>query len=401
MPVLICVLAIAGLAACGTSGTSSNAASSNATSSNATSSNATNSTVYSIGDVEASSGQFAQDQHDKPVRVAGIPGVIVQVATSNSGSYALTSTGTVWAWGAGAKGQLGDGSATAYTAVPVKVDFPAGVKITKLPDPAPYDSGMAIDSTGDVWGWGANGKDSMCLSGASILRPEKIPLAQVTLATGAGNHSLYYTDGKVYACGNNADGELGDGSTTDSTEPVAVAGLPRGPVTTLVSSWQGSGALMASGDYYDWGYGVDGQLGDGRMASSPVPVRVPLDAAVTQVSQGGSLRSNGQTIAILKGGSVWAWGDGRSGQLGDGKTANSAVPVRVSVPAGEKFTQVYSGGAASYAITASGELWAWGDNRYGELGTGSGAARELSPVPVGIDLTEVSATAANVAGFRA
>ena len=156
---------------------------------------------------------------------------------------------------------------------------------------------------------------------------------------------------------------------------------------------------MSNGSYYDWGYGADGQLGDGRMASSSIPVRVPLAAAVTQVSQGGSLRSNGQTVAILSDGSVWAWGDGRWGQLGDGKTANSAVPVRVSVPAGQRFTRVYSGGAASYGIAASGGLWAWGDNKYGELGTG-GAVQELSPVSVGIDLTQISSTAANVAGLR-
>ena len=119
-----------------------------------------------------------------------------------------------------------------------------------------------------------------------------------------------------------------------------------------------------------------------------------------QVFQGGSGAKNGQTVAILADGSVWAWGDNDRGQLGNGTRVSSDVPLRVDVPAGVTFVKVSSGGYASYAIDRSGRLWAWGDNRSGQLGTGSSTTIATKPVSVGIRLTQVSSTAQNVAGFQ-
>jgi alpha-tubulin suppressor-like RCC1 family protein len=208
----------------------------------------------------------------------------------------------------------------------------------------------------------------------------------------------------VYACGSGADGVLGTGSTASSSKPVPVAGLPAGTrVTALTSSWEGSGALLSNGAYYDWGYNADGQLGDGSTGtktSSDVPVKVKLPSAVRQVFQGGSGATNGQTIAILANGSVWTWGANKSGQLGDGSTASSDVPVSVHMPKGVTLVTVNSGGGACYGIDRQGRLWAWGDNREGQLGTGTSAHLETTPVSVGsIRLTQVSSTASNVAGF--
>ena len=206
--------------------------------------------------------------------------------------------------------------------------------------------------------------------------------------------------GKVYACGSGQGGALGDGSTADRAVPVPVTGLPaRARVTTLTSSWEGSGALLSNGAYYDWGYNAAGQLGDGTTGNSDVPVRVDLPSAVRQVFQGGSGATNGQTIALLAGGSAWAWGAGNDGQLGDGATTSSDVPVRVHVPAGVRFVAVNSGGYVTYAIDSSGELWAWGGSRNGQLGTGSTARAESQPADVGIHLKQVSSTASNVAGL--
>ena len=97
--------------------------------------------------------------------VEGVPGTIVQISTSNSASYALTKTGEVWAWGVGRGGAFGNGTQPRSAITPVKVQFPAGVKIASLPSPMPFDTGMAIDSKGDVWGWGANVSSSLCVHG--------------------------------------------------------------------------------------------------------------------------------------------------------------------------------------------------------------------------------------------
>ena len=356
--------------------------------------------AYRFG-VVGNHGAIHQLQLDRPTPIAGIRGRIVQIATSNSDGYAITSGGAVWAWGVASFGELGNGTRPAYSTRAVEVEFPAGVRITALANPMPFDGALAVDSRGHAWGWGLNADGDLCLSGLTELRPVELALSGVTLASGARTHSLVDSGGKVYACGSGAYGVLGTGSTANSSAPVPVVGLPAAvPVTALTSSWEGSGALLGNGTYYNWGYNAAGQLGNGSTATSDVPVKVPLSEPVRQVFQGGSGPKNGQSVAVLANGAVWAWGDNDRGQLGDGTTTNSDVPLRVDVPKGVGFVAVSSGGFASYAIDHSGRLWAWGDNGSGQLGTGSGTSIATTPVNVGIRVDQVSSTAQNVAAFQ-
>jgi alpha-tubulin suppressor-like RCC1 family protein len=317
---MVFVSAAIALTACGSSGASSQPLSTTV--------------VYRFG-VVGNRGAISQLQLDRPTPVPGISGQVVQIATSNSDGYALTSNGAVWAWGVASYGELGNGTHPAYSTRAVKVEFPAGVRIASLANPMPFDGALAIDSHGHVWGWGFNVNGDLCLSGSMELRPSELPLSDVTLATGARTHSLLSSGGKVYACGSGEYGVLGTGSTANSSTPVPVVGLPStARVTALTSSWEGSGALLSTGAYYNWGYNAAGQLGNGTTADSAVPVQVTLPAAVRQVFQGGSGAKNGQTVAILANGSVWAWGDNDRGQLGVGTRISSDVPLRVDVPRG-------------------------------------------------------------------
>ena len=142
------------------------------------------------------------------------------------------------------------------------------------------------------------------------------------------------------------------------------------------------------------GSGVDGSTTD-----SAVPVRVALPGRVRQVFQGGSGPTNGQTVVILRDGATWTWGDNDRGQLGIGTQTDSDVPVKVHVPKRVTFLKVSSGGYASYGIDQKGRLWAWGDNGFGQLGTGAALGRTTLPVDTGIHLTQVSSTAQDVAGL--
>jgi len=352
--------------------------------------------LYAWGDPwsTASSGFL----YSGPTGVSAVPGTVVQIATSNAVSYALTDNGQVWAWGAGQFGSLGNGTAPAYSATPVQVQFPSGVVIASLPNPMPYDAGMAIDTNGNVWGWGSNVEDPLCIIQGNILYPEKLPLTDVTMASGAGWHALYDSGGKVYACGGNAGGELGNGTTVASSMPVQVVGLPNEPVKTLVSSWEGSGALMADGSFYDWGFNAADQLGNGATTDSDVPLRVNLPDTVSQISMGGSDAENGQTVAILSNGSTWAWGSNQFGQVGNGKISSSSGPTAVDEPPGVSFVLVNSGGSTTYGIDSTGAVWSWGQNDNDQLGV-KGVTDSDVPIPVGIDLNSVSSTASNVAGL--
>ncbi|MGP7999644.1 MAG: RCC1 domain-containing protein [Streptosporangiaceae bacterium] len=326
-----------------------------------------------------------------------LPGTVAQIGTSNSTEYALLTDGRLYAWGLGTQGELGDGGLSNSLGAPVQVRFPAGVTIASIPaDAMPFDTGLAVDTTGHVWGWGNNGGGQLCLGNTRMYTtPVRLPLSGVTAVAGASTHGLYDAAGTVYACGQNIDGDLGDGSWRSSTRPVQVATLNGRPVARLVAAFANSGALLANGKYFDWGYNGAGQLGHGTAGrASDVPVHVPLPHAVVKVAQGGSIWDNGQTLVKLSDGSLWSWGSNAGGQLGNGSLAASPVPVRFYAPPGVKYRSLATGSATSYAVSATGKVYAWGVSYEGQLGDGD-LGPALVPVVIASGATFVSSTANN------
>ncbi len=185
------------------------------------------------------------------------------------------------------------------------------------------------------------------------------------------NHTIALkNDGTVWAWGWNHQGQLGDGTTTGSTEPVQVRDLSG--VTALTAGYYHSAALKNDGTVWAWGSNMYGQLGNGTTSNSSIPVKVLNLSGVRDISRGGS-----HTIALKSDGTVWAWGSNECGQLGDGTTTNSLVPVMV-----EGLTDIIAVTGGAYhtaALKSDGTVWAWGSNRMGQLGDGTTTD---SPVPV-------------------
>ena len=328
-----------------------------------------------------------------------LPGSVAEVAASNSSQYALLANGSVYAWGLGNAGQLGDGATGNSFTKPVKVRFPAGVKIASLPaDVMPFDTGLAVDTKGHVWGWGDNQGGQLCLGNHNKhLTPVRLPFSHVTAVAGAFDHALYDASGQVWACGLNSLGELGDGNTKPSSVPVKVKGLgPAAHVVFLAAAFANSGALLADGKYRDWGTNGKGQLGIGTQNKpSDVPVAVSLPARVRQVSQGGSVPGNGQTLVLLTNGRLYAWGSDRNGQLGDGKTATQSSPKLIAPPSGVTYRALATSGGTSYGISTTGAVYAWGGGGEGQIGNGT-TKGSLTPVKVASGATRISATADDV-----
>jgi len=144
----------------------------------------------------------------------------------------------------------------------------------------------------------------------------------------------------------------------------------------------------APGDVYAWGEGGSGQLGNGALNDRSIPFPVTGMSAATAVAAGGA-----HSLALRADGTVWAWGYNLSGQIGDGTSGpgmNRSNPVQVS--ALSSVTAIAAGNEHSFALGADGRVWAWGYNIWGQLGDGTSNARS-TPVLVS-GLTGVKAIAA-------
>jgi alpha-tubulin suppressor-like RCC1 family protein len=339
---------------------------------------------------EGQVGDGTTTSRSKPARVRLPAGTRVTSARAGCGfTVALTRSGQILAWGFGRAGQLGNGKSK-NSSLPVHVRLPRGTKVTAIR--AGCNAGYALTSAGRVLAWGDNffGQLGIGRLGGSRNVPVQVRLPKGTKATAisAGNgHGLALTaTGRVYAWGSDAQGELGDGHTGGrKTAPVRVR-LPAGTVVTSVSAGEiHSMAMTRSGRVLAWGDNQAGELGNGHkggVRNTPVQVRLPAGARVRGLF-GGCLDS----LALTAGGQVLAWGANDFGELGDGTTTDRSAPVPVQIPPGTKVTAVSAGCEHGLARTAEGGLLAWGDNTEGELGNGTTADSHL-PVPVKVPNTD-------------
>ncbi|MEX2237942.1 MAG: thrombospondin type 3 repeat-containing protein [Dehalococcoidia bacterium] len=214
----------------------------------------------------------------------------------------------------------------------------------------------------------------------------------VVAIAAAGNHSLaLLADGTVLAWGSDDFGELGDDATfADQTTPVAVSGfaLPSDPdVLAIAAGFYHSLALLADGTLRAWGYDGNGELGDGGTNTSmgtPVPVSgfaVPADPDVVAIAAGDS-----HSLALPADGTLRAWGNDGDGQLGDGGTnTNQPTPVPVggfALASDPDVLAIAAGGTHSLALLADGTMRAWGNDESGQLGDGGSNSDQPTPVAV-------------------
>ena len=180
--------------------------------------------------------------------------------------------------------------------------------------------------------------------------------------------------------------------------PLLVIGMAAGIAAPQDASAASSrAASLTAGDYYScvlkggqaycWGSNYSGQLGDGSTAESDVPVAVDTSGVLAGKTLTQIATAADSTCALDSSGAAYCWGDNGSGQLGDGNFTGSDSPVAVytgGVLAGKTLTQISGGGDFMCALDSTGAAYCWGDNSNGQLGNGNEGPIAGSDVPVAV-----------------
>ena len=290
---------------------------------------------------------------------------VTSVASSNNHTCAITIAGGVKCWGANSQGELGNGTFVAST-FPVDVSgLTSGV--------ASIASGQfhscAVTSMGAAQCWGRGNYGQLGNGGvANTSTPVSVTglsSGVASIAAGQNHTCITSTAGAVNCWGRNDNGQLGNGGVANSLSPVSVTGLSSG-VASIAGGTSHTCAVTTAGAAKCWGWNIYGQLGDGTLVQRNAPVPVSgLASGVASISSGVL-----HTCAVTTTGAAKCWGANFSGRLGNGTTVNSNIPVDVSgLTSG--VAGISNGDSHACAITTAGATKCWGYNVYGQLGNGT------------------------------
>jgi alpha-tubulin suppressor-like RCC1 family protein len=339
--------------------------------------------------------------------------------------------GRAYCWGNNDYGQLGDGSSTASSfPMPVEAGgVLAGKSLTQISAGAAH--ACVLDRAGAAFCWGYDGTGALGDGSTAYSSDIPVAVDTSGVLAGkalsriaAGYNHTCATDraGAAYCWGDNSRGELGDGSTVSSSVPVAVqagGALVGQRVTHISAAFHYTCATDRAGAGFCWGAGGDGVLGNGTTSDSSVPVAVQTTGVLAGETLTGISTGSSHVCAVDSVGHGYCWGSNANGELGDGTTTNSSVPGRVLAPGplahgslarrslarrslargqfargsfargplasgsltGRRLTRISAGLFHTCALTRAGAAYCWGSGYVGELGTGSVAG---SSVPVAV-----------------
>jgi len=305
-----------------------------------------------------------------PARVSGFAGKTVTQIAAGSYHTCAIADGEVYCWGNGESGRLGLGAGANPRSTPQLV--------TALPGTATLitagDTHTCAVADGAAYCWGAgyrgqlgNGYSSFSTVPSAVVGLDGVRI--VDIDAGTAHTCAAGADGHAYCWGRGDSGELGHGNSASSTTAIQVPNLTG---VTRVTAGNEHSCVVANAQASCWGWNGQGQLGSGGADRRYLPTLVPGLAGVTEIDAGW------RHTCANAGGVVSCWGQGELGQLGDGTTTDRSTPLAVPGTAGA--TAV--GGSYGQSCTlVSGAALCWGENRWGQLGDGSRDMR-TSPVAV-------------------
>ena len=307
---------------------------------------------------------------------------IKSISAGDGNTCALASDNLVYCWGFAGYGALGNNSST-QSSNPVAVTMTgvlSGKTVKSLT--GGYNNSCIIASDDLPYCWGLGLKGTL---GNGNTAQSSVPVAVITNGALAGKTAksislkLYHvcivaSDNLAYCWGANDNGELGNGNSTNSSVPVAVntAGALAGKtIKTITPGYWHTCALTTDNLAYCWGNNTDGALGTGNNTSPTLPTAISTIGALAGKTIASLISADWHTCAITTEGSAYCWGRNTSGQLGDGTTTNSNIPVALNtsgVLAGKTITSISGAYYHSCAQASDNQAYCWGSNTAGRLG---------------------------------
>lgn len=280
------------------------------------------------------------------------------ISAGREHSCAIKNDGTVWCWGSGQHGRLGDG-ATSNNTTPATVS--GGGTWKRISAGGWHACGIKSDNT--AWCWGGNNDEALGSSGGNSSVPRAVAGGGTWLTISAGHaHTCgIKSDGTLWCWGENEDGRLGFSAGAEVPTPTQVSG--GGTWKSVSAGNRYSCGIKSDDTAWCWGWNLHGQLGDGSTTERATPVAVSgggawaLIAAATHYTDPDD-GTQGHTCGIKTDGSLWCWGYGGSGQLGIGSTANRNVPTAVS--GGGAWKLVSTSWRRTCGILTDGTAKCWG-----------------------------------------
>jgi alpha-tubulin suppressor-like RCC1 family protein len=355
--------------------------------------------------------QYTPTPVRNPTNTADLTNVSTISTGGNGTNCAILADGTAYCWGFNADGETGSGIISSWRTgingliLPTAVGSTNGSPLTAIAMGGYQACGRTAD--GNYWCWGDNtygqlGNNTTTGSSVPVYNdiPQWVSPTQRIAAAGRAACVINSACGTVSCWGANESGQLGDGTTTTRSTPAFVSGFAGCPSDVVALAGGGalggqpvySGfnnyfcALRADGTVWCWGQNDSGQLGNGSTTDSLVPVQVSGISNAVAIAPG---------CALLADGTVSCWGYNVDGEVGDGTNQPRTTPVPVQ---GLSNVTAITGEGSHCALRTDGTVWCWGNNFNGQLGNGSAGAGTNSWTPVQVSQATGLDTAVSITG---
>ena len=296
----------------------------------------------------------------------------VSIGCGINTTYAIKSDGTLWAWGEGSSGQLGNGG-TGNISIPSQVGVASNWAYISS---GSGNHALGIKSDGTRWVWGWNQYNQISGNSGNILAPTQSGNSMYWSRTVVSYGDSYFltNDNRIYALGWNNDGQIGNGVSGSNSG----AFLTGSDWECISAGYMFAAAVKTNGTLWtwgnnDWGISLNGQTGPGTNYDSPHQTTIE--------SNWDTLACSSRTIAALKtDGTLWIWG----GQIGPTSLTNNNIlytPTQLGI--GITWKKISCGGNTIFAIANNGTLWSVGSNSFGQLGIGTNTGTTMTMTQVG------------------